>query len=78
MSLESLQANVTEMSDEELLAFVSGTRNNRNTAPVKKTRKKSTSKKKKEVSPELAAKQAELQALLESTGLTIEDLMNDG
>jgi len=45
MSLEELQANVTEMSDEDLLAYLNGTRNNR-LKPGPKPKKKSSKKKK--------------------------------
>jgi hypothetical protein len=72
MSLEALSQSVMDLPDEQLLEYMMGTRNNRNKAPEKKSKRK-----KKEVSPELLAMQSELQALLDSSGVSLEDLLGD-
>ena len=62
MTLAELKDNVTEMSDEDLLAYLNGTRNNRMKAPVKKPKKKTASKKKKSGSTD------KLEAMLAAMG----------
>lgn len=44
MDLEELQANITELPEEELLAYLNGTRNNRLKTIPKKTRTKKAKK----------------------------------
>jgi hypothetical protein len=70
MTLEQLQQDITQLSDEQLLEYVQGTRNNRNTAPPPKAKR--ASKKKQKMSPQME----ELAALIEATGLSAEDLEN--
>lgn len=43
MSLEALKDNLTELSDEEILEYIQGTRNNRLKKAVPKTKKKKSS-----------------------------------
>lgn len=61
MNLEQFKKNLPDLTDEELLEIIHGTRNNRNTAPARPARKKAAGKKKEK--DELAALEAVLATL---------------